>query len=214
MTTKTRGGATVPSRKADYLEYRVGDDTYSGNSAPIGNYGTDQSVLGARYPTVQGAIEDLQGTFLEVNSIIINDDGVNPQGTSQVDLLTIDGSVVSDTQTAIISVFGLPFVFEKNDTTEEIAAKIVAQAQDYIIRNEYFSVVQLNALDSKKIDIQYLDFRKHLPFTHSEKGVTFTTEMQSPAKAGYGVWNKIGTQEVTFVDQTDKKLLHYFKRIA
>lgn len=209
---KTLGGAKVPSRKADYLEFRSGDDTFCGNTIPLGSLSATQSSLGVTYPNIQGALDDLTATFLPINSIIINTDGSSPQGASQVDLLEISGTL-DITEDQIILIYGIPVQVSPDETVEQITDKFIEIAKKYAEDSKLFSFVQKNP-QSQAVDIKYIDFRPHPPEESVQFGLTITSTLQSPAKSGYGTWAKIGTEEKTLTGQSDPVLLHYIKRIA
>lgn len=207
----------VPSRLADELEYRTSENTYSGNTNPLGTLDITQKSLNVTYPTIQGAIDDLTGTFLDVNTVITNTDGENPAGVAQVDSVKFTGFVTAgaeDEPTVIVPIFGLPFKFEVNDTAEEVAQKFVVQVNEYVTKNEFFTFAQVSSSDSSTVELRYIDFRYHPPYSATINGLTIETTVSSPHKPGYGTWAKLGTSTVTLDSPADPLTLYYFKRIA
>ncbi|QQK88286.1 hypothetical protein [Providencia phage PSTRCR_127] len=209
---KTRGTSMVPSRLADELEYRISDNTYSGNTNPLGTLDITQKSLNVTYPTIQGAIDDLTGTFLDVNTVITNTDGESPSGIAQVDSVKFTGFI--STEDEITEIFGLPFKFELGDTSEEVAQKFVVQVNEYVTKNEFFTFAQVSSADPTVVDIRYIDFRYHPPYSKTVNGITVETTLSSPHKAGYGTWAKLGTSTVVLDSPADPLTLYYFKRIA
>jgi hypothetical protein len=202
----------VPSRLADELEYRTTTNTFSGNTNPLGELDITQKSLNVNYPTIQGALDDLIGAFLDVNSVITNTDGENPSGISQVDSVKFNGFIDNDNK--ITNIFGLPFKFELGDMAEEVAAKFVVQVNEYITKNKFFTFAQVNSSDSTIVDLRYIDFRYHPPYSTIVNGITVETILSSPHKSGYGTWAKLGTSTIALDTLSDPLTLYYFKRIA
>ncbi|AUM58475.1 baseplate wedge subunit [Proteus phage phiP4-3] len=197
------------SPNSSEIYYEVHNDTLAGNRVPLGTQDTRQSSLNTYQPNVQAAIDDLKGSFLPLNTLIYNSDGENPQGASQVDFIDFSGTV-EGTGPTIVQVFGLPVTVNGGDTASEVTAAFEKLAQDLVSKNQYFSFVQKET--ETRLTIKYIDYRDHDAINMYSNGINVSTELQSPAKYGYGTWVKLGVKNETLGDT--ELPVHIFKRIA
>ena len=94
--SKTREGARVLSKEADYLQY----DTYGklpliGGKRSIGEPNIDQTKRGVLYGNVQSAIDDLY-TLIEqipINGVVTMTEDAPPIAVQQVESVSFDGIV-------------------------------------------------------------------------------------------------------------------------
>lgn len=212
--------AGVKSRLASFTEF----STEAGSSdvmsrQPYGSVTISQLVKGVEYPNAQSAIDDIRGFAVRaINTIEINDDGISPEGISQIDQWAFDGAVEDDTLTAgdevVISVFGFSVKALVGDTGEEFAAKVKLVLEDAITASYVISAVEVSSSAGNILNVTYADNQQHNLVGSSFKGITITPTILSPAKAGYGAWVRIGTKTETLDGSATPVILHYFKRIA
>lgn len=143
--SKTREGARVLSKEADYLQY----DTYGklpliGGKRSIGEPNIDQTKRGVLYGNVQSAIDDLY-TLIEqipINGVVTMTEDAPPIAVQQVESVSFDGivqNIDSDQEQAVVHVYGFPFIFDNgtnaatvcetayNKFTEFVAAENISQ---------------------------------------------------------------------------------------
>ncbi|QQV89577.1 baseplate wedge subunit and tail pin [Proteus phage SJ_PmiM] len=197
------------SPNSSEIYYSVGNDTLAGNRVPLGTQDTRQSSLNVYQPNVQAALDDFKGAFLPLNALIYNTDGENPQGASQVDFVDFSGTV-EGTGPVIVQIFGIPLQVTGGNTASEVREAFEKLAQDLVSKNQYFSFVQKET--ETRLTIKYIDYRDHDAINTYSNGINVSTEIQSPAKYGYGTWVKLGVKNETLGDT--ELPVHVFKRIA
>lgn len=196
---------------------KVGDITV-GNTQPYGSATISSLALGVKYPNVQSAVDDLAALYTaSIGAVHISEDGSNPAGSSQVDEFKFTGRIVDPTKLAgaplNFSFYGFNVVVAVGDTGEEVAAKVKlildqATTSNFIINNVNFG----GTLDT--LQIKYNDNQQHVLPQLLQLGVGIKQTTISPAKFGYGVWTRIGTQTLTLDGATAPVTLYYFKREA
>lgn len=212
ILSKTQSLSKNISRDAAYHEYKTGQNILVGNTIPIGSGSIDQSTLGVSYPNVQDAIGDVVSLFeMPINSVVINTDGISPEGVSQADIYKFSGTVRGTIGTdVIVQVFGIPVPCKGGDTADEFTTKAKVVLDSYAFSNKYFSSVA--APTPSEIQITYNDFKPHVLNTYVDQGIKVEQIINSPARPGYGQWQKIGTQNLSLDGQPDTPVF-YFKRI-
>lgn len=226
LFTKTREGAKVSSREADYLEYRQheasSDNPIVGNTNDLGGISTDQTSKGVWYPTVQAAIEDLDSLLQgNVGDVVINVTGDNPEGVQQLGSVTFTGtiniiqeSVDNPVTTKVIEVLGFPITVEQGETGDQVAVKFAAAVEPYVLDNKVFAQCEQSSSDPTVVEFRHIDYRDHYYKDTKKYGVDISVVMTAPAKPGIGTWVKLGQEAKTFEGATDPVTLHYFKRIS
>lgn len=224
--TKTREGAKVASRKADYLEYRqLPGDPLIANTNDIGSVSTDQLELDVEYPTIQGAIQDLRTlTTGNIGDVKINTTGDAPGGVSQVGSVQFSGTVNIinsnyDPENPVvlkrkITVLGVTIEIENGETADQVATKFVTASQEYEVRGIVFTRVEQNSADPTVVEFVHADYRTHLYTNTLKYGITSTFSVSSPPRNGLGAWVLLGQESKTFEGATDPVTLYYFKRYA
>lgn len=224
MFTKTRGGAEVPSRKADYLEFSPdGAQAIVGNKNPIGLTTTTQTNLGVWYPNIQSAIDDLSSMLTgNIGDVVINTSGINPagiqqvtqiafSGTASVQISTAPGTIITSAKTVIL---GFPITVDDGDTSDQIATKLKAEMDTYVLQNKVIDNVTQDGTDPGILSIRHIDYQNHDVEDFNVYGVSAVMTVASPPKVGYGTWFKIGQEAKTFGGGTVSYTLNYFQRIA
>jgi hypothetical protein len=205
------------TRDANHHEFTVDQNSIIvANTQPYGAVAIEQVAKGVNYPNVQSAIDDMAALFiLPVNTILTTSDGISPAGVSQIDQFKFTGTVRADGKTTgqktIINFYGFYTEVTIGDTAEEAASKIKftleQAAQKGIAIAEVTTGVTLNILQ-----LRYSDFKTHNLKPYSDQGITITPTTVTPAKAGYGMWTKIGTETRTLDAATGPVTFYYFRR--
>lgn len=212
--------AGVKSRLADFLEFTVDTGNYDVmNKQPYGSVTITQLAKGVDYANVQSAIEDIRGFSIHpINTVIINTDGVSPDGVSQSDQWEFSGLVEDDNLAAgadvIILVYGFPVTVKVGNTAEEVANKVRLVLEDAVTADFVISKANVSATAGNILDVTYIDSQQHNLKPFITKGITVTPSLISPNKTGYGSWTRIGTKTETLDGMAQPLLLHYFKRLA
>lgn len=212
--------AGVISRDAGYLQFATTEGNIDVmNNQPYGTNTITQKFKGVQYSNVQSAIDDIRNfSILPLETVLINADGISPEGQAQSDEWTFTGTVENGDAASgtpiIISVYGFPVTGAVGDTAEEFTAKVKTVLEDASVRNEIINEVTDSATGGNILNIKYQDNQVHNLPTYSDHGITVTPVVTSPAKAGYGTWNLIGRQSITFDGASEPTVLHYFKRIG
>lgn len=194
------------------------NDILVGNTQPYGSPTITTLAKGVQYSNVQDAIDDVVALYTaSIGAVHISEDGSNPAGSAQVDEFKFIGRVVDATKNTgdplNFSFYGFKVSVLVGDTGEEVAAKVKlvleeAAARNFVINNVGFGAT----LDI--LQIKYNDNQQHILPKVSKDGISITQTTISPAKAGYGVWTRIGTQTLTLDGATAPVTLYYFKREA
>lgn len=212
--------AGVISREADYLQFSVTDGNIDVmNNQPYGSNTISQKFKGVQYPNIQSAIDDVRNfSILPVESVLINTDGISPEGQAQSDAWTFSGTVENGTAaegtSVIVNVYGFSIVASVGDTAEEFTAKVKIALEQAVVKNEIINEVTDSPGSGNILNVKYQDNQVHKLPSYSDHGITISSSIASPAKAGYGTWNLIGRQTITFDGASDPTVLHYFKRIG
>lgn len=186
------------------------------NNQPYGSVTIDEAQHGVKYSNVYAAINDMPALFtLGVNSVVVNTDGISPAGNSQVDEYKFTGVVKAEGKKhgdkVILNCFGFHTVVTVGATAEEATASIKATLElakhDGIVFNDVITGATLDI-----IQVRYNDFQDHYLKPYTDQGITITPTTVSPAKPGYGIWTRIGTETKALDGSTGNVLLHYFKR--
>lgn len=226
IRTKTREGAKVTSREADFLEYRQhpasSDNPVVGNTNDLGGISTDQTSKGVWYPTVQAAIQDLDSLLQgNVGDVKVNVTGDLPGGVQQLGSITFTGtiniiqeSIETPVTTKVIEVLGFPITVEQGESGDQVAVKFVAAVEPYVLDSKVFAQCEQSSSDPTVVEFRHIDYRDHTYESSKKYGIEITPVMTSPAKAGIGTWVKLGQEAKTFEGATDSVTLHYFKRIS
>ncbi|WCZ66398.1 hypothetical protein [Yersinia phage MHG19] len=222
MISKTREGARVISREADYLEYRQSGGPVVAGKQQLGSLTASQSSRGVMHPTVQSAIDDLASfVFTDINGVVMNTDGESPQGVQQVSQITITGTVEAPEtlpgETPLtevtIPILGFPFKYTVGDTAEQMATEVAKHIQTLVDTSTVFDFVQQSTETLNMIDIRFIDYQNHEFEDYTVNGITISVSTISKAKGGYGTWIKLGQKAEMFENATDPVTLHYYKRI-
>lgn len=207
------------SREASYHEFAVKTGSLDvGNTQPYGSPTISETSKGILYPNTQSAIDDLAAMFTTgIGGVHISEDGINPAGSSQVDEFKFTGIVQDADKLAGDDInfdfYGFPTVVKVGDTGEEVAAKVKLKLEEAASANYVINTVGFGAtLDI--LQIKYNDYQTHVLPKRSYKNITTEQTTVSPAKSGYGVWTRIGTQTLTLDGATSPVTLYYFKREA
>lgn len=189
-----------------------------GNNQPVGSPTINQTQDGVYYPNVQSALDDITSMYtMSVNSIVITDDGISPAGSSQNDEFKFSGTVALNGKAVGTDLnfdfYGFHVVVKVGETGEEVAAKVKTKLEEAMGQNFVINAVNFGAtLDI--LQVRYNDFQPHQLEDYTKLGIKIDHTVTSPAKAGYGTWNKIGTQTITLDGSTAPTTLYYFKRIS
>ena len=219
MISKTREGARVPSREADFLEYTKGSQPIIGGMRDVGGLTVKQTSKGVFYDNVQSAIDDLKTISIkDIGEVTINTTGQNPQGSPQIQRIKFDG-VVSEMPAGkpeaprMLRVFGYPFKISSGDTASAITTRVLDRLVKEKDEGRVFKEVQRSLADGVTIDVTFLDTQDHDVLDVSSHGIQVTSTIQSPARNGYGAWNILGTQKVVF-DGGKTSTMYFYERIA
>lgn len=205
------------SRNSNFHEFDLKEgNILIANNQPYGSPTIDEAQHGVKYPNVNAAINDMPALFtMGVNTVVINTDGISPAGNSQVDEYKFTGVVKAEGkkpgEKTIINCFGFHTEVTVGATAEEATTSIKATLElaksDGIVFNDVITGATLDI-----IQVRYNDFQEHYLKPYTDQGVTITPTTVSPAKPGYGIWTRIGTETRTLDGATGSILLHYFKR--
>lgn len=211
IMTKARTGAQVPSRLADYLEYKPSNLLQLSGNSSIGSLSVDEAVCGSLFPSVQGAIDDIVTlTDPPIGTVMTNTTGLNPKAVSQVQTITITGTAAASAgDEAVVFVFGLPIKVSNGDNDEAITGKVFSLLEKYHDDGHLFTNVQRTTGAANKIDVSMIDYKNHPVYKSVNDGVTVTTSVSTPAQSGViGSWTQLG-KETKFT-----KTLTYWERIG
>ncbi|AHY25142.1 baseplate wedge subunit [Pectobacterium bacteriophage PM2] len=218
ITNIARNKAGVVSRFADFLQFIT--NPFKTNEVagerPIGGVSATQTSKGVFYPTVQSAIDDLSGRCdLEINSVIVNTDGIVPGFVNQSDQIKFSGTVIG-TGTKMIYVLGFPVIIDSSDTPEIIATKAEAVLIEAVINSIAIKSVSVDNTDASILNITYNDYQNHVFEEDVQHGVKITQTTVVSPRAGYGNWERLGTQSVTLTGGTVNGTitLYYFQRVS
>lgn len=207
------------SREASHHEFKAEQGSIIiGNNQPYGKANINQTAKGVDYPNTQAAIDDLASMFtLPVNSVVINTDGVNPQGVAQIDQFTFTGTATdadrANGDLVLFNFYGTMVEIAIGDTNEEIANKVRFALELKAANADVYSIISQGATQDI-IQVVYVDVQPHVLEPISNFGVKVEQVKVSPAKPGYGVWSQIGTQTLTLDGATSPTTFYYFKRDA
>ncbi len=207
------------SRDASHHEFALKPGSILvGNNQPYGSLTINQTAVGVNYPNVQAAIDDMPALYtLPLNTIISNVDGISPAGTSQIDEFKFTGQIKDPSKLTgdpiQFNFYGFPTTVLVGDTGEEVAGKVklqleLAKSAGKVINNVIFGAT----LDI--LQIKYNDFQTHVLDQTVQYSVKVVQTTISPAKSGYGVWSRVGTQTITLDGASAPTLFYYFKREA
>lgn len=100
------------------------------------------------------------------------------------------------------------------DTDTEFAAKVKLVLEDAITAGDVISSVEVSTSAGNILNVKYIDNQEHILPSYSSCGVSISASIQSPSKVGYGSWDLIGRQSLTFDGATSPTVLQYFKRMG
>ena len=207
---KTRGAAGVTSKNSDQIDYNLTKRTLIGGKQPVGGVTIRQAVGGTFSPTIQGAVDDLITIAeLPIGSCLTKWDTTSPNGQAQAQMVTISGSVTPEepgNPTAVVHVFGFPFVVPANTTPNVLTSTVITKFNQLVSENKYFQSVTQQSPTS--FEVTFIDFQDHEIYLNEENGVTVSTAITNQAIYGYGNWELLG-DEAKF-----GKTLYYFRRIG
>lgn len=189
-----------------------------GNNQPYGSPNIESVQNGVDYPNAQAAIDDMAALFiLPVNTVIITNDGISPGGASQQDEFKFVGNVTDsalDPGTDVVFNFlGFDVIVKVGDSPEEVAAKVKLVLD--VAVSDRFVINRVNAGATLDIlQITYNDYQRHVIKPYISQGVSVTQSILSPARSGYGIWSRLGTQTITLDGAVGSTVLTYFKRDA
>ncbi|WZB37632.1 baseplate wedge protein [Erwinia phage COW86c] len=220
MISVSSSKAGLTSRQAAFLQYETAADSIDVmNTQPLGSNTISQKYQGVDYPNVQSAIEDIRGfAILPIGSIVINDTGTSPEGIQQIDDWTFTGEVAVEGKAAgddvLVDVYGFMVPAKVGDTDTEFAAKVKTVLEAAITAGEIISSVEVSSSAGNILNVKYIDNQEHILPAYSSCGVSISASIQSPSKVGYGAWDLIGRQSLTFDGATSPTVLQYFKRMG
>lgn len=215
--SKTREGAKVPSREADFLQYEMGSKLpLIGGKRTIGGANVDQLRKGVEYPNVQSAIDDLYSLSqqIPINGVIMMAEDNPPSAVQQVETITFDGTVQNpdpDQTKATIHVYGFPFVFDNTTNASNVCETVYNKFTEFVNDEKYFDLVTRKGLNGEILEVRFIDAVPHPVTNSSENGITMTGTIDVQAKSGYGTWSKLGEVNLPV---TPVVPIYYFQRIA
>lgn len=205
------------SRDSSFLEYTVEEGSIIiGNNQPVGSVSIEQIAKGVEYPNVQDAIGDAATLgILPINAVVITTDEISPAGIHQVDNIVFSGKV-NDPNKGLqeemqIVIFGIPVTIKNGYTAEQVAMAAKIQFEIYMAAGKAFNFVNMGATNNI-LEIGYLDFKKHVLEPYVVNGLSITQTIVNPNKPGYGLWQVMGNQKITFEGTSDPVTLTYFRR--
>lgn len=215
--SKTREGAKVPSREADFLQYEMGTKLpLIGGKRTIGGANVDQLRKGVTYPNVQSAIDDLYSLSeqIPVNGVIMMAEDSPPSAVQQVETITFSGIVTNpdpDQTKATITVYGFPFIFDNTTNASTVCEAVFNKFTDFVNDGKYFDLVTRKGTEGDILEVRFIDSVPH-PVTDSvQYGITMSGVIDVQAKSGYGTWSKLGTIDLAV---TPPVTIYYFQRLA
>lgn len=215
--SKTREGAKVPSREADYLQYNMGDKSpLIGGKRSIGAANIDQTRKGVWYPNVQSAIDDLfsMAEQFPINGILTTTDTFPPAAVQQVETITFSGIVTNTDPNqgkAVIHVYGFPFIFENTTNASTVCETVFNFFNDMVADEKVFDLVTRKGSTGELLEVRFIDAVSHPVTNTTENGITMQGTIDVKARPGYGTWSKLGEADLP-VDPAVH--VYYFKRIA
>ncbi|UKH49564.1 baseplate wedge subunit and tail pin [Enterobacter phage vB-EclM_KMB17] len=220
MISVSSSKAGLISRSAAFLQYEQATGSIDVmNTQPVGSNTISQKYQGVEFPNVQSAIEDIRGfAILPIGSIVINDTGVSPEGIQQIDAWTFTGTVSVDGKntgdSVLVDVYGFMVPATVGDTDTEFTAKAKTVLENAITAGEIISTVEVSSSAGNILNVKYIDNQQHVLPSYSSCGISVSASIQSPSKVGYGTWDLIGRQSLTFDGATSPTVLQYFKRVS
>ena len=194
------------------------NETLVGNNQPLGSVTISELYKGVDYSNVQSALNSIQSLYtVDINSVMINTDGINPAGVSQYDSFKFVGTATDSTKQIgdklKFNFYGLYVDVLNGDSAEEVASKVKSAIEAEITKTHVFNTVAVGqSLDT--ITVSYIDYNNHTLTDIENLSVTVEYSNISPAKSGYGTWKRLGTQTLTLDGASEPVTLHYFKRIS
>ncbi|HFG0932042.1 baseplate wedge subunit and tail pin [Klebsiella phage EI] len=214
--TKTREGAKVPSREANYLQFELDPEDISvGDQVPYGSVTLKQTQHGVWYPNIQAAIDDVRAMIpSDVGEVVTNVTGISPGKTQQITRAVFSGVVKLEDETSeeIVEILGVAVKLKNGDTAEIAAAKWLNILESMVADKIAIAAVFSSASTQNIVDITHLDYQNHTFETFKWNGITVNFSVLSPAKQGYGSWNFLGSEDKVFASNTVR--FHYFQRIS
>lgn len=214
--TKTREGAKVPSREANYLQFELDPEDISvGDQVPYGSVTLKQTQHGVWYPNIQAAIDDVRAMIpSDVGEVVTNVTGISPGKTQQITRAVFSGVVKLEDETSeeIVEILGVAVKLKNGDTAEIAAAKWLNILESMVADKIAIATVFSSASTQNIVDITHLDYQNHTFETFKWNGITVNFSVLSPAKQGYGSWNFLGSEDKVFASNTVR--FHYFQRIS
>ncbi|AFC22305.1 baseplate wedge subunit [Klebsiella phage iPHaGe-KPN-11i] len=215
--SKTREGAKVPSREADFLQYEMGSKLpLIGGKRTIGGANVDQLRKGVEYPNVQSAIDDLYSLSeqIPINGVVTMAEDNSPSAVQQVESITFDGTVQNpdpDQTKATVHVYGFPFVFDNTTNASTVCETVYNKFTEFVNDEKYFDLVTRKGLNGEILEVRFIDAVPHPVTNTSENGISMVGTIDVQAKSGYGTWSKLGQADLPV---TPAVTVYYFKRIA
>lgn len=215
--SKTREGAKVPSREADFLQYTMGTkEPIIGGKRTIGDANIDQLSKGVDYPNVQSAIDDLYSWVqqIPINGVIMMAEDAPPKAIQQVESITFGGMVQNPDPAitkATIHVYGFPFVFDNTTNASTVCEAVYNKFNDFATHEKYFDSVARKGVNGDILEVRFIDAVPHPATNETENGITKVGSIDVQAKSGYGDWVKLGSASLAV---TPAVTIYYFKRIA
>ena len=215
--SKTREGAKVPSREADFLQYEMGSKLpLIGGKRTIGGANVDQLRKGVEYPNVQSAIDDLYSLSeqIPINGVVTMAEDNSPSAVQQVESITFDGTVQNpdpDQTKATVHVYGFPFVFDNTTNASTVCETVYNKFTEFVNDEKYFDLVTRKGLNGEILEVRFIDAGPHPVTNTSENGISMVGTIDVQAKSGYGTWSKLGQADLPV---TPAVTVYYFKRIA
>ena len=214
--TKTREGAKVPSREANYLQFELEPEDISvGDPVPYGSVTLKQTQHGVWYPNIQAAIDDVRAMIpSDVGEVVTNVTGISPGKTQQITRAVFSGVVKLEDEVTeeIVEILGVAVKLKNGDTAEIAAAKWLNILESMVADKVAIAAVFSSASTQNIVDITHLDYQNHTFETFKWNGITVNFSVLSPAKQGYGSWNFLGSEDKVFASNTVR--FHYFQRIS
>ncbi|AZU98598.1 GP11 baseplate wedge protein [Acinetobacter baumannii] len=207
------------SRDATHHEFDVQEGSILvGNNQPVGSPTIRSTAKGVTYPNVQAAIDDVASLYeLPLNTVIITDDGIAPGGRPQQDEFKFAGIVSypgkSTNDPVQFNFLGFAVTVLVGETGEMVAAKVLRELQIAMANKLVINRVNFGA-SNDILQIVYNDCQKHVIEEFVECGIRITQTVLTPARTGYGVWSRLGTQTIKLDGATGDSVLYYYKRVS
>lgn len=215
--SKTREGAKVPSREADFLQYEMGTkEPLIGGKRTIGGANVDQLRKGVDYPNLQSAVDDLYSLAqqIPINGVLMMTEDSPPTAVQQVETITFSGEVLNadpDQTKATIHVYGFPFVFDNTTNASTVCETVFNKFTEFVNDEKYFDLVTRKGTNGELLEVRFIDAVPHPVTDEVEHGITMLGTIDVQAKSGYGTWSKLGEVDLAV---TPVVPIYYFKRIA